>query len=713
MGRVSDISNLLGSDWIKLARELEIDDQDINLIISEYPDNVGQQAMVMLRLWLNTEGNKATGNALEKALKQCDRQDIVNKCMFNIEMVTDNAEQEVAQSVLAREEGYDAFKKELSPVNNSTMKPLTRDYSIDVNVDESEYAHEQFVAAERLAGITEEISSRSDTINETSLKQEEATSVYEREEQKYIAEEKEFASSYHKEVQQEQISTNQIMQSQVLESTHRENNIITEKMENRNDYLHEQMNKMSIEEKQSLTIKEGDKVMEKTTESKMEEEHKEKEMYKNEMSETKESKTEERDDGTVLILTDTKKQSREAFMSESHDTRHYEQAQIMTGGDPEAVTVTESKFESETFNQGLDEQYSANVEERVETIQKEASNELIDERKVKYRDFGLVNKSATADNSIESFSVNRLINKFQNNLSAAPPGFDDHAIVDEVDVRKLSVILGHEPENKELADIQDNKTDDDQPDLETDESSGEKSKIKLDVSMEGFTEATDITTPVEMVQESAPSKKDDFDTSYQISDIPAELSKYDNKITSPATLHRETLFEITDLEDLTDIEETKEDIFVQQSSRSDKTLVAETSPQILDSKIKRREKNIDRKFDRLSMDLSDTEMNVEKEMLQLMFLENLIVMQFRKNFLNKVPPHPDNHVLQVLHLMMKSQNQSHLGPLHQKFLQDQNPLHLGFHSIIHILICQGSLVHRMVNLVEHPQMEALEMTWTI
>merc|ERR1712142_393673 len=334
--RVSDISNLLGSDWIKLARELEIDDQDINLIISEYPDNVGQQAMVMLRLWLNTEGNKATGNALEKALKQCDRQDIVNKCMFNIEMVTDNAEQEVAQSVLAREEGYDAFKKELSPVNNSTMKPLTRDYSIDVNVDESEYAHEQFVAAERLAGITEEISSRSDTISETSLKQEEATSVYEREEQKYIAEEKEFASSYHKEVQQEQISTNQIMQSQVLESTHRENNIITEKMENRNDYLHEQMNKMSIEEKQSLTIKEGDKVMEKTTESKMEEEHKEKEMYKNEMSETKESKTEER----------------EAFMSESHDTRHYEQAQIMTGVDPEAVTVTESKFESETFNQG-------------------------------------------------------------------------------------------------------------------------------------------------------------------------------------------------------------------------------------------------------------------------------------------------------------------------------------------------------------------------
>merc|ERR1712106_1297595 len=376
--RVSDISNLLGSDWIKLARELEIEDQDINLIISEYPDNVGQQAMVMLRLWLNTEGNKATGNALEKALKKCDRQDIVNKCMFNIEMVTDNAEQELAQSELAREEGYDAFKRELSPVNNSTLKPLTRDYSIDVNVDDSDYTHENYAAAERLAGITEEISSRSDTINETSLKQEEATSVYEREEHKYVAEEKEFASSYHKEVQQEQMSTNQITQSQVLESTHRENNIITEKTENRNDYVHEEIKKMSIEEKQSMKFVEGDRVMEKTTESKMEEEHKEKEMYNNETSETKQSKTEEREDGTVLILTENKKQSREAFMTESHDTRHYEQAEIMTGVEPsEAVRVTESKFESETFDQGLEEQFSANVEERIETSRKKVPSHQV------------------------------------------------------------------------------------------------------------------------------------------------------------------------------------------------------------------------------------------------------------------------------------------------------------------------------------------------
>ena len=47
--RVSDISNLLGGDWVRLGRELGVEEQDINLIMTEYPDNVGQQAMVMLR----------------------------------------------------------------------------------------------------------------------------------------------------------------------------------------------------------------------------------------------------------------------------------------------------------------------------------------------------------------------------------------------------------------------------------------------------------------------------------------------------------------------------------------------------------------------------------------------------------------------------------------------------------------------------------------
>lgn len=59
--RLSDICNLLGSDWVPLASELGIATSDVNLIKSEYPDSIPQQAMVMLRLWMQQAGNKATG----------------------------------------------------------------------------------------------------------------------------------------------------------------------------------------------------------------------------------------------------------------------------------------------------------------------------------------------------------------------------------------------------------------------------------------------------------------------------------------------------------------------------------------------------------------------------------------------------------------------------------------------------------------------------
>lgn len=62
--RLSDISNLLGADWVPLAFELGISTSDVNLIKTEYPNSINQQAMVMLRLWLQSSGNKATGKAL-------------------------------------------------------------------------------------------------------------------------------------------------------------------------------------------------------------------------------------------------------------------------------------------------------------------------------------------------------------------------------------------------------------------------------------------------------------------------------------------------------------------------------------------------------------------------------------------------------------------------------------------------------------------------
>jgi len=56
--------------------------------------------MVMLRFWLNMEGNRATGNALERALRKAGRDDIVNKCIFNVELVTDELEKSAAKAAL-------------------------------------------------------------------------------------------------------------------------------------------------------------------------------------------------------------------------------------------------------------------------------------------------------------------------------------------------------------------------------------------------------------------------------------------------------------------------------------------------------------------------------------------------------------------------------------------------------------------------------------
>ncbi|XP_046439964.1 ankyrin-2-like isoform X4 [Daphnia pulex] len=133
--RLSDICNLLGRDWIPLAQCLEIPDSDLNLIDNEYPDNTTQQAMVMLKLWMAQSQNKVTGNALEKALRKIGRDDIVNRCIYNVELVTDDLEKAVAKTQLDQS-GFDNLRDELGA--DSTRNTLQRDTSLDVSFDEQD-----------------------------------------------------------------------------------------------------------------------------------------------------------------------------------------------------------------------------------------------------------------------------------------------------------------------------------------------------------------------------------------------------------------------------------------------------------------------------------------------------------------------------------------------------------------------------------------------
>lgn len=75
-----------------------------------------------------------SGNTLEKSLNKIGREDIVKKCIFNVELVTDDVEKAVAR-VRLDQPGFDTLKDELGPSRNTSLK---RDATMDPKLD-SEY----------------------------------------------------------------------------------------------------------------------------------------------------------------------------------------------------------------------------------------------------------------------------------------------------------------------------------------------------------------------------------------------------------------------------------------------------------------------------------------------------------------------------------------------------------------------------------------------
>ncbi|XP_015376804.1 PREDICTED: uncharacterized protein LOC107171088, partial [Diuraphis noxia] len=80
--RITDISNFVSEDWINLAHELGFQSSDIAQIQREYPDSNGQQCMSMLNLWMNEISGQDSVIALERALNNIGRVDVVEKCNF-------------------------------------------------------------------------------------------------------------------------------------------------------------------------------------------------------------------------------------------------------------------------------------------------------------------------------------------------------------------------------------------------------------------------------------------------------------------------------------------------------------------------------------------------------------------------------------------------------------------------------------------------------
>nr|XP_036220006.1 ankyrin-3 isoform X16 [Bactrocera oleae] len=76
--RIVDLSNLLGKDWIQLASEIGISTEEIDDIINQNTDSIARQAQSMIRLFKDKPNYDI--HALEDALKNIGREDIMKKC---------------------------------------------------------------------------------------------------------------------------------------------------------------------------------------------------------------------------------------------------------------------------------------------------------------------------------------------------------------------------------------------------------------------------------------------------------------------------------------------------------------------------------------------------------------------------------------------------------------------------------------------------------
>lgn len=61
--KLTDVADTLQGDWVILAQQLDISMSEINKIKTEY-ETVSDQALAMLHLWVEKNGDKATGREL-------------------------------------------------------------------------------------------------------------------------------------------------------------------------------------------------------------------------------------------------------------------------------------------------------------------------------------------------------------------------------------------------------------------------------------------------------------------------------------------------------------------------------------------------------------------------------------------------------------------------------------------------------------------------
>lgn len=141
--RTSDISNLLGDDWIKLAPEIGISQDEIEEIIENNPNSTAQQAQAMLKLF---QSKKQDLNILENGLRSIRRDDIVDRCLSqSVTTVTSTTTTQVIKRHPKRTSESNGYEETDMIKDSESLEELTKKRYGRYEHDESKYSAEEKV----------------------------------------------------------------------------------------------------------------------------------------------------------------------------------------------------------------------------------------------------------------------------------------------------------------------------------------------------------------------------------------------------------------------------------------------------------------------------------------------------------------------------------------------------------------------------------------
>lgn len=141
--RTSDISNLLGDDWVKLAPEIGISQEDIETIIEENPNSTAKQAQAMLKLFQTTKQSDL--NILENGLRAIRRDDIVERCLRSSTTTTTTTTTQVIKRQHKRTNDTNGYEETDMIKDSESLEELTKKRYARYEQDESKYSAEEKV----------------------------------------------------------------------------------------------------------------------------------------------------------------------------------------------------------------------------------------------------------------------------------------------------------------------------------------------------------------------------------------------------------------------------------------------------------------------------------------------------------------------------------------------------------------------------------------